>query len=136
MAALTVNTANVIRSSSGTVFIGTAGQTITAGQPLYYDTTNAVYKLANAVGASPINVVAGIAVASANTNQDIAVCSRDPNFSPGYAINAGNMAILGNVAGQINDVADRATGWYVTCLGVGLGQNRLNLSLVGSNVSM
>jgi hypothetical protein len=39
MAALTVNTANVIRSSSGTVFIGTAGQTITAGQPLYYDTT-------------------------------------------------------------------------------------------------
>ncbi len=46
------------------------------------------------------------------------------------------MAILGNVAGQINDVADRATGWYVTVLGVGIGQNRVNFNLVGSNSAM
>src|SRR5580765_1487838 len=113
MAALTINTANVRRSSSGSMFVGTAGETITAGQPLYYDSTNSVYKLANALTNRP---VAGIAVDSANTNQDLAICTRDPNFSPGYVINAGNIAILGNAAGQINDVADRATGWYVTSL--------------------
>src|SRR6266566_2515200 len=107
MAALTINTANVLRSAQATTFIGTAGQTITAGQPVYLDTTTSTYKLANAVGASPINIVAGVAVASCNTNQDLPICSRDPNFLPGFPINAGNMAILGNVAGQINDVADR-----------------------------
>lgn len=136
MAALTINSQNVIRSAFGQPFTGTAGQNITAGQPVYLDTVTSTYKLANAVGASPLNIVAGIAVASANTNQDLWMCARDPNFSPGYAINAGNMAILGNVAGQINDVADRATGWYVTVLGVGIGSNRLNLSLTGSNISM
>src|SRR5215468_6011725 len=131
MAALTINTANVIRSGSATVFIGTAGQTITAGQPLYLDTVTTTYKLANCIGASPLNVVAGVAVASANTSQDLPICSRDPNFSPGYAINAGNLAIVGNVAGQINDVADRATGWYVTSLGVGIGNNRINFVITG-----
>lgn len=136
MSALSINTSNVIRSTSAAIFIGTAGQTITAGQPVYYDSTNVLYKLANAVGASPINVVAGIAVDGAATNQDLVICTRDPNFSPGHVINSGNIAILGNVAGQINDVSDRATGWYVTILGVGIGSNRTNFQLAGSNAAM
>lgn len=136
MAALSVNVSNVNRSSSATTFIGTAGQTITAGQPLYYDTTTSTYKLANAVGVSPLYVVAGVAVCGAATNQDIVVCSRDPNFSPGYPINAGNFAILGNVAGQINDIADRTTSWFVTSLGPGIGANRINFQLSGSNAAM
>jgi hypothetical protein len=136
MGALAINTSNVIRSSQGSIFIGTAGQTITAGQPLYFDTVTSTYKLANAVGASPQYIVAGVAVDGASTNQDIVVCSRDANFSPGHVINSGNIAILGNVAGQVNDIADRATGWFVTVLGVGLGGNRTNFQLAGANAAM
>lgn len=132
MAALSITAANVLHSSSATVFTGTAGATITQGQPLYLDTTTSTYKLANALINSP---VAGIAMVAASNGQDMVICSRDPNFVPGYVINTGNIAILGNVAGQINDVADRASGWYVTILGVGLGANRVNFSLVGTNAS-
>src|SRR3954467_11289312 len=132
MSALSINTSNVSRSPSGLIFTGTAGQTITAGQPLYLDSTNGLYKLANGLSNNP---VAGVAVSTSANGQDVVICSRDPNFSPGYAINAGNLAILGNVAGQVNDVADRASGWYVTVLGVGIGGNRTNFTLVGANVS-
>jgi len=136
MGALAINTANVARSGLGQTFIGTAGATITAGQPLYFDSTNVQYKPANCVGASPQYIVAGIAGASANVGQDIVVVSRDPNFSPGYTINSGNISILGNVAGQVNDVADRVTTWFVTVLGVGIGGNRVNFQLAGANVAM
>ncbi len=134
MAAFTINTANVLLSPSGqgSMFQGTAGQTITAGQPLYYDSTNTVYKLANALTNNP---VAGIAADSGNVNQPILICRSDPNFSPGYPIVAGNIALLGNVAGAIQPYEDRTTGWYVTSLGVGIGSNRVNFVLVGSNVA-
>ncbi len=136
MAALTITEANVLRSASGTVFTGRAGQAINIGQPVYYDSTNTQYKLANAIGASPINVIAGIAVSrAAAVNQDLVICSRDPNFSPGYVINSGNIAIVGNVAGQVNPFEDRATGWYVTSLGIGIGGNRINFVLQGTNTS-
>jgi len=136
MGALAINTANFARSAQGQTTIGTAGATITAGQPLYYDSTNVQYKPANSVAASPQYIVAGVAGASANVGQDIVVVTRDPNMSPGYTINAGNISILGNVAGQVNDVADRASTWFVTVLGVGIGGNRVNFQLAGANVGM
>ncbi len=132
MPAFTITSANVRKSSSGSIFIGTAGENVVAGQPLYYDSVNVLYKLANALTNNP---VAGIAVDSANTNQDVVICTRDPNFSPGYPIVAGNIALLGNVAGAIQPYEDRTTGWYVTALGVGIGQNRVNFILQGSNVA-
>jgi hypothetical protein len=136
MAAFTINTANVLISASGqsSMFQGTAGQTITAGMPLYYDSTNSVYKGANCLN-SNTGLVAGIAVDSGNVNQPILICTRDPNFSPGYPIVTGNIALLGNTAGAVQPYEDRTTGWYVTALGVGIGGNRVNFILQGSNVA-
>lgn len=133
MPAFSINVSNVIRSTSGSIFIGTAGQAITAGQPLYFDSTNSVYKLANGLTNNP---VAGIAVDGAALNQDIVICTKDPNFSPGYPIVSGNIALLGNVAGAVQPYEDRTTGWYVTALGVGIGQNRVNFIMQGSNTAM
>ncbi len=135
MPAFTINTANVLLSTAGqgSMFTGTAGQTITAGMPLYYDSTNSVYKGANCLTNNP---VAGIAADSGNVNQPIMICTKDPNFSPGYPIVAGNIALLGNTAGAVQPYEDRTTGWYVTALGVGIGQNRVNFILQGSNTAM
>ena len=136
MAAFSITAANVLHSSSATIFTGTAGATITQGQPLYLDTTSNTYKLANSLNVNSATNCAGIAMVGASNGQDMVICSRDPNFSPGYTIATGNIAIVGNVAGQINPYDDRTTGWYVTSLGVGIGNNRMNFYITGSNVSM
>jgi hypothetical protein len=132
MATFSITAANVLHSTSATIFTGTAGTTITQGQPLYLDSTTNTYKLANALTNSP---VAGIAMVGASNQQDMVICSRDPNFAPGYTIAAGNVVIAGTGPGNVNPYEDRTTGWYVTSLGVGIGGNRLNFYITGSNVA-
>lgn len=132
MAAFSITAANVLTSSSATIYTGTAGATITQGQPLYLDTTTNTYKLANALTNSP---VAGVALVGASNGQAMVICSRDPNFACGYTLSTGNIAILGQ-AGNINPYEDRTTGWYVTSLGVGIGNNRMNFYITGSNAAM
>lgn len=131
MSAFSITAANVLPSSSATIFTGTAGATITQGQPLYLDSTSNTYKLANALTNSPL---AGVALVGASNGQTMTLCSRDPNFAPGYTLAAGNIPILGQ-AGNINPYDDRVSGWYVTSLGVGIGSNRLNFYITGSNVA-
>ncbi len=132
MAAFSITAANVLHSSAATIFTGTAGATITQGQPLYYDTVTTTYKLANALTNSP---VAGVAMVAASNGQDMVICSRDANFAPGFTIGTGNFVLVGNTAGTLQPVEDRATGWYVTSLGVGIGGNRINFAITGSNVA-
>ncbi len=133
MAAFSITAANVLHSNQATIFTGTAGATITQGQPLYLDTVTNTYKLANALTNSP---VAGFAQVGASTNQDMVICSRDPNYSPGFAIGTGNFVLVGNTAGTLQPVEDRATGWYVTAMGVGIGGNRINFAITGSNAAI
>ncbi len=133
MAAISVTAANVIPSTSATIYTGTAGATITQGQPLYLDTTTSTYKLANALTNNP---VAGIALVGASNGQQMVLCSRDPNFTPGFTVTTGNVVLVGNVAGQLNPYEDRATGWYVTSLGVMISTTRLNFYITGSNAAI
>ena len=135
MPAISITAGNVLHSSQATVFTGTAGTTITQGQPLYLDTTVTpnVYKLANALTNSP---VAGIAMVSASNQQDMVVCSRDPNFAGGFTSTIGNVILVGNVAGQIQPYEDRASGWYVTTLGTMISTTRMNFYITGSNAAI
>lgn len=134
MAALAVNTANVRTSSQAqTQLVGPAGVDVTQGQPVYLDGITATYLLANALIS---NAPSGVAVTNARNGQNFIMCTRDPNFRPGCTIAAGNSIIVGNVAGQLNDIADRATGWYVNSLGVGIGNSNTNFTMTGSNVAM
>ena len=49
MAAISITAANVLKSSTGQVSVGTAGATITAGQSVYIDTSDSnKIKLADA----------------------------------------------------------------------------------------
>ncbi len=130
MAAISITAANVLHSSSATIFTGTAGATITQGQPIYLDTVTNTYKLANALTNSP---VAGVAMVGASANQDMVICSRDPNFAGGFTSSTGNVILVGNVAGQLNPYEDKGTGWYVTSLGVMISTTRMNFYITGSN---
>ncbi len=133
MAAISITAANVIPSTSATIYTGTAGATITQGQPLYLDTTTSTYKLANSLTNNP---VAGVALVGASNGQQMVICSRDPNFTPGFSVTTGNVILVGNVAGQLNPYEDRATGWYVTSLGVMIAATKMNFYITGSNAAI
>ncbi len=132
MAAISITAANVQTSPSATIYTGTAGTTITQGQPLYLDSVSNTYKLANSLTNNP---VAGVALVGASNGQQMVICSRDPNFAGGFTSSTGNVILVGNVAGQLNPYEDKATGWYVTSLGVMISTTRMNFYITGSNVA-
>lgn len=136
MAAFSITAANVLASSQATKFTGTAGGTITQGMPLYLDTVTNTYKGTNSLNANSATNCAGIAMVGASNGQDMVIVSRDPNFTPGYTIVSGNIPLCGNTAGAVQPYEDRTTGWYVCSLGVGIGGNRINLYITGSNTAM
>ena len=133
MAAISITAANVLHSSSATIFTGTAGATITQGQPVYLDTVTSTYKLANALTNNP---VAGVALVGASNGQQMVICSRDPNFAFGGTVTAGNIILVGNTAGTLQPYEDRASGWYVTSLGVMISTTRMNFYITGSNAAI
>ncbi len=133
MAAISITAANVLHSPSATIFTGTAGATMTQGQPIYLDSVTNTWKLANALLNTPCQ---GIAMVSASTNQDMVICSRDPNFAPGFTSSTGNVILVGNVAGQVNPYEDRGTGWYVTTLGTMISTSRMNFVITGANAAI
>ena len=133
MAAIAITAANVLHSSQATIFTGTAGATITQGQPVYLDTVTSTYKLANALTNNPI---AGLSMVSTANQQDIVVCSRDPNLNIGAVLTTGNIVLVCNTAGTLQPYEDRATGWYVTSLGVMISTTRMNFYITGSNAAI
>ncbi len=130
MSAISINQANVQVSPQAQLVIATAGATIKVGEPVYYD--NGFYKRLNAF--LP-NSFAGIAECGASANQQFLFAMRDPNFALGGSVNLGNVVIVGN-AGEICPYEDRRTGWYITTIGVGIGNNRINFSPAGDNVAL
>ncbi len=126
MGAQSVTAGSVLHSSSAIVTNVTAGATLTAGQPVYFDTDGSA-KPADADGVSPLYKYRGIAVNSASTGQDVDICQRDPTFTPGFTCAIGEVYIVGATAGAINLASDKTTGWKVSVLGVGISTTQINL---------
>ncbi len=138
MATINVSAPAVNCSSAGQTFVGTAGETITAGQPVYlYDSTNSVYKLADATTNAAKSAVRGIAQCNAFLNQSFIICRSDPSFAIGNATRiAGDIVILGPQPGNIALSTDATTDFYVTVLGAinDPANGRMNFSMVSSNI--
>ena len=136
MADIVITAANFIPSSVAQTFTGTAGATITAGQPVYLNTVTSTYNLcnANATG-NGINVFGGIAMDGASNGQRFLICRSDTNCALGGTVNSGQVVIVSGNAGNVCDVSSAVTGWYVTVIGVGIGGNNINFSPVGSNLA-
>jgi len=126
MAALAVTVASVLKSSAGNTAIGTAGATITQGQPVYVDTTvtpNTI-KPANgsSAGSAVISTVAGIAQNAALTGQPISYVTTDTAFAHGFStsdVAAGQIVYLDDTAGNMTVTFSDldATDW-VTAIGI------------------
>ena len=121
MADISVTDTLVIPSSSAQIVKGTAGATITAGQSVYIDTSDAnKIKLADADGSSPANTFAGLAITGAAAGQPVYYCTEDTGgFTIGATIAAGDDVWLSDTPGGITKTrTELETGDKVVHLGV------------------
>lgn len=137
MADIAITAANFLPSSVAQTFTGTAGATITQGQPVYLNTVTQTYMLTNAATTgNGINVCAGLAMDGASNQQKFLICRSDTNLALGGTVNAGEIVVVsGNAGGVCLSTSAVLSGLYLTVLGVGIGGNNINFAMVGSNVA-
>lgn len=136
MADISVTASAVVPTSTTVIASGTAGETITAGQPVYADASasNQLKKAANTSAATAS--VVGIALNGASLNQpvDYAV-SGDVTFNA--ALTAATCYVLGSAAGGISSSADLDASIntrYGTVLGMSSSTTNLKVGIVASGV--
>lgn len=134
MAALTITAANVQRSTGATIELGTAGATITAGQPVYLDTADNKLKLADADGATAlIRSVYGIALHASLDGQPLTV-QKLGDLAFGAILTAGEIYVLGDAPGGIMPKADLGAGDRVFVLGIAKSTTVMGLVMAGFDV--
>jgi hypothetical protein len=134
MANISITAASVLASASASKRTYTAGATITAGQPVYFDSAAGTVKLAGATTA-PLAAVVGIAINGASAGQPITVAATDADFTAGGTLVAGQIYVLSATAGSIAPVADLTTGNFRTVLGVAKSTTKLVLATVAGGVA-
>lgn len=135
MADLTITAANVVKGSNAVVENGHAGETITAGQAVYLDTTTMKYMLAdaNAAGAAA-RQVRGIALNGASNNQPLAI-QRSGDITIGATLTGGTTYYLSDTPGGICPLADVGSGEYFHIIGIAKSTSVLGLSFAYSGVA-
>lgn len=137
MAAVTVTAAEVLPLAD-TIIDKTRnfGATVTAGQAVYLDTSDNEWKLADANLSAAASKLGGIAMNGGSDGQPAAVAIGG-TIDPGFTVTVGEIYVLGaTAAGDINPVADLASGWYVNIVGVGITASILKLAIVNSEVAV
>lgn len=131
MAAISITASSVLKSATGSVSVGVAGASITAGQAVYIDTSdNSKIKLADANGTAPANTFAGIALNAASSGQPVSYCTNDSaGFTIGATFLAGDTIWLSPTAGGITKTeSDLIAGCTKIVIGNMLTTTTMNLN--------
>jgi hypothetical protein len=134
MADITVTAANVIAGAGASTRQVTAGETITAGQVVYKDTSAGdKYKLADAdaVGTA---AGGGIALNGASNGQPLTIITGG-NLNPGATVTTGEVYVVSTTAGGIAPLVDLLTGDFVTVLGTATTTSNINIQIQVSGVA-
>ena len=128
MADLTITAADVKKTDSTLIAEGIAGGTVTAGQPVYKDST-----ASNKLKAADADVLAsaaavGIALHGASADQPLKYAIGG-NLTLSNVMTAGAVYVVSANAGGIAPVADLGSGDYVTLLGIATSTTNLKLSI-------
>jgi hypothetical protein len=128
MAALSGTTA--VRPTSNTQFAKVVyGATISAGQPVYLDTSDSKYKLADANLSAAAATVRGIAMTpGVDTGYGI-IATSGSIVMVGVTAAIGETYYCGATAGEINPYSDLTTGWYVTRIGTAASATQMDLAI-------
>lgn len=128
MADLTITAADVKKTDSTLIAEGISGGTVTAGQPVYKDST-----ASNKLKAADADVLAsaaavGIALHGASADQPLKY-AYGGNLTLSNVMTAGAVYVVSTNAGGIAPVADLGSGDYVTLLGVATSATNLKISI-------
>ena len=132
MSALTVTASSVLKGANASTNQGTAGATITAGQPLYIDAADSnKLKPCDADASTAAASAVGIALHGASSGQPITYVTEDYDFTPGATLVTAKIYVVGgSAAGDINPSADITTGWYPVVLFVAKSTTKAVLKIV------
>lgn len=140
MSALSVTAASVAPVTSGNYpsiidRSKTAGETITAGMPVYINTSDGKAYKTDSNASAAAAVAYGIAVSGASAGQPIAICTGG-DLTAGATLTANTAYIVGAAtAGDINPIADITTGWYGCLLGISISTTVLRMPTAGPIVT-
>jgi hypothetical protein len=136
MADLSITASSVIADSSARMATGTAGETVTAGKMVYYDTATRTYKLAdNNSGTAAVRSPIGMALHAASTGQPLTI-AKGGDITLGAVLTAGISYYLSDTPGGICPVADLTTGEYPVLVGMARSTSVLSLRIQEAGVAL
>lgn len=134
MADLSITAASVAAGSDAVTENGTLGATITAGQVVYKDTADGLFKLADSNGASAlIRTPYGIALNGGASGQPVKVL-RAGSVTIGATVTAGTDYWLSDTPGGICPRADVGSGEYPSLIGLATSTTVIKVGLQSSGV--
>ncbi len=133
MADLVLTVASVVKGATALLGHGIAGGTITAGQPVYKDTSDLNDLKAGDSDAAASALLFGIALHGALDKQPLTVIIAGP-ITIGATIVLGETYILSDTAGGIVPVGDIGSGEFTTVIGVATSTTVLTVNLIISGV--
>lgn len=134
MADVSVTAASVQKTSTTIVQEGTAGGTITAGMPLYSDSTASGKLKAADADVQASSVCVGISLHGAADGQPLKYATGgDLTFNSAFTV--GVIYVVSTNAGGIAPDTDLASGDYVTILGIASTATNLKIKLNASETA-
>lgn len=134
MADLSINSALVVGGTNSTRDIGTAGETITAGQPIYLDATTNKWMKSDSNGTGT-RTVHGISLNGASLNQPVSV-HKSGDITIGATLVAGTDYWLSGTAGGICPRADLGAGMDAVQVGIAKSTTVLAVGIQDPGVTL
>lgn len=136
MTALSITAANVVAGSNATRDNGIAGEAISAGQPIYINSTTNRVMLADTNSATAeARISKGIALNGGSAEQPVAFI-KEGDLTVGAVLTKGVAYYLGGAPGAIVPVADLTTGDYTCILGIAKSTSVLGVKIQSAGVAI
>jgi hypothetical protein len=126
----TVTAASVVASAYADKDVGILGEAgMTAGMYVYKNAadSNRLYK-ADANLSLAASKLVGCLLSGGGIGQPATYVKKDPQFTPGFPLVAGDIAILSATPGLVAPVADLAAGYFPVVLGCANSTTQLNFN--------
>lgn len=135
MADLTITATSVVPGSDAVKVERTALSTITAGQPVYIDTsTNKVAPVDTDSATAAVRTVYGIALNGAAANQPVVVQTAG-SITIGATVAVGTIYVASDTAGGIKPEADLAAGDYTSVIGIATSTTVIKLGILNGGAA-
>lgn len=132
---LTITAASVKKGANAQVLNGIAGETISAGQPLYQAAASGKYLKADANSATAeVRAPKCIALHAASLDQPIQ-CQNKGLITIGATVTVGQAYVLSATAGGVAPISDLTAGDYPSLLGFATTAAVVDLNIVSAGVA-